>query len=435
MAKGRSESPGTAARLAAYGALAAVLGRRRPLEEVLAGDPALARLSPRDRAFAQRLLLTTLRRLGQIDGLVDSLLPKGMRAGARRTRNLLRLGACQLVFLDTPAHAAVGTAVELAESLGLAPYKGLVNALLRRLAREGKVLAQAQDAARLNTPDWLWRSWAQTYGEETARRIAEAHLAEPPLDLTVNGEAAGWAERLGAEALPTGTLRFRPRGPIAALPGYADGPWWVQDAAAALPARLLGDVRGRTVIDLCAAPGGKTAQLAAAGATVVAVDRSPKRVRRLRDNLARLRLAAAVVTADAARWRPEAPADAVLLDAPCSATGTVRRHPDVPRLRVADDIAALARAQDRLLWSALEMVKPGGLLVYAACSLEREEGEARIANLLAGGAPAQRVPVAAAEVGGLAELLTPEGDLRTLPCHLAEKGGLDGFYAARLRRL
>ena len=415
--------------------LGAVLRDGRPLDEALDEQKGLAGLEARDRAFARLLVATTLRRLGQIDALIAHCLDRPLKARAAHVRDLLRLGVCQLVFLGTPAHAAVSTSVALAGRLRPGGYKGLVNAVLRRLAREGQALAATQDAARLNTPDWLWASWSAAYGERTTRAIAEAHLADPPLDLSVKRDAGAWAGRLGARLLPTGGLRLPPgTGDIARLPGYDEGAWWVQDAAAALPARLLGEVAGRRVLDLCAAPGGKTAQLAAAGAEVTAVERSEARLGRLRDNLARLGLAAATVTADAAEWRPPAPAEAVLLDAPCSTTGTLRRHPDIAHLKGPTQLAALTSLQDRLLAAALAMVKPGGLLVYAVCSLQPEEGPARIAALLAGGAPTTRVPVAPGELDGLEELVTPEGDLRTLPCHLAEAGGMDGFYACRLRR-
>ncbi len=415
--------------------LGAVLRRGRPLDEALAEHKGLAALEARDRAFARILVATTLRRLGQIDALIASCLDRPLKARAAEAQDLLRLGACQLVFLGTPAHAAVSTSTTLAGGLRPGGYKGLVNAVLRRLAREGAALAAGQDAARLDTPDWLWQSWQAAYGAETARAVAEAHLADPPLDLSAKHDAALWAERLGARLLPGGTLRLPPgAGEVSRLPGYDDGAWWVQDAAAALPARLLGDVAGKQVIDLCAAPGGKTAQLAAAGASVTAVERSEARLARLSENLARLGLSATAVTADAATWRPEAPADAVLLDAPCSATGTLRRHPDIAHLKGPDQIATLAALQDRLLAAALDMVKRGGSLVYAVCSLQPEEGPARIARLLAAGAPAARAPVEPAEVQGLSDLVTAEGDLRTLPCHLAGEGGMDGFYACRLRR-
>jgi 16S rRNA (cytosine967-C5)-methyltransferase len=353
-------------------------------------------------------------------------------------RNLLRLGAVQLAFLDTPAHAAVSTTLNLATTPRLAGHKGLFNAVLRRIDRERAALIANQDAARLNTPRWLWLSWESAYGTATARAIAEAHLSEAPLDLTLKepAQTEAWAERLEATVLPSGSLRLAPgRGEIVKLPGFEDGAWWVQDSAATLPVRLLGPVAGRRVLDLCAAPGGKTAAVAALGAQVTAVEVSPARAARLETNLARLGLSAETVTADATEWRPPAPVNAVLLDAPCSGTGTLRRHPDIARLKDRDDIAALSALQDRLLAAAVEMIAPGGSLVYAACSLQPEEGPERIAALLAAGAPVARVPVEAGEVFGQDDWLSPDGDLRTLPCHLAELGGMDGFYACRLRRL
>ncbi|MGH6927134.1 MAG: RsmB/NOP family class I SAM-dependent RNA methyltransferase, partial [Dongiaceae bacterium] len=269
---------------------------------------------------------------------------------------------------------------------------------------------------------------------EGAEAIAAAHLREPPLDLTVKSDPTAWRDRLGATLLPTGSLRRPADGRIDALPGFLEGAWWVQDAAAALPVRMLGDVAGKRVIDLCAAPGGKTAQLAAAGADVVAVDRSEPRLQRLRDNLDRLDLRADTVAADATEWIPEQPADAVLIDAPCSATGTIRRHPDVPWLKRPGDIPKLTLLQDRLLRAATAMVKPGGLIVYCTCSLQPEEGGNRIDDALRDGIPAERAPIDASVVAGQSQFITAAGDLRTLPYHLGEIGGIDGFYAARLRR-
>jgi len=418
--------------------LAQVLDRHRTLDEALAESKGFATLAARDRALVRRLVATLLRRLGQLDDLIRTCLNRPLKRGHGDVRNLLRLGAVQLAFLDTPAHAAVSTTLNLATTPRLAGYKGLINALLRRIAREGAESIANQDAARLNTPRWLWQSWETAYGEAAARSIAEAHLREPPLDLTLKepAEFAAWAERLEATPLPTGSLRLPPgRGEIAKLPGFEDGAWWVQDSAATLPVRLLGAVAGRRVVDLCAAPGGKTAALAAAGAKVTAVEVSPARAARLEENLARLGLNAQIVTADAIGWRPPAPVDAVLLDAPCSGTGTLRRHPDIARLKSPDDIATLTALQDRLLAAAVDMTAPGGSLVYAACSLQPEEGPKRIAALLESGAPVAHLPVAADEVFDRTDWLSPEGDLRTLPYHLAELGGMDGFYACRLRRL
>ena len=381
-----------APRVLALDLLSAVLRRQRPLDDVFEARVAGSKLEGRDRGFVRLLVATTLRRLGQIDALIGAMLD---RPGTLKppVQDILRLGAAQLLFLGTPAHAAVNTTVALtgAEPQTL-PYKKLVNALMRRLGREGAALVAAQDAARLNTPDWLWTSWQNTYGAESARAIAGAHLSEAPLDITLKNpaDAAAWSQRLEAEILATGSLRRAGGGAVPELPGFTEGSWWVQDAAAALPAALLGRVDGARVFDLCAAPGGKTAQLAANGARVVAVDRAAPRLARLAANLARLGLAAETVAADAAGWRPDASADAILLDAPCSATGTIRRHPDIPQLKEPADVAKLAVLQRRLLAHAATLLRPGGTLVYTVCSLQPEEGERQISALLESGAPLAR---------------------------------------------
>jgi len=419
----------------ALGLLRTVLRRRQPLDQALEADPALARLEGRDRAFARLLVATTLRRLGQIDAVIAACLnqPEPLKA---EVQDLLRLGVAQLGFLGTPAHAAVDTTVALTTTPGTRPFRGLINAVLRRAAREAPVLIAGQDAGRLNTPDWLWLAWRQAWGMPRTRALVEAHLEEAPLDLSLKSDPAHWAPLLGGTVLANGTVRRPAGGAVTELPGFAEGAWWVQDAAAALPVRLLGDVRGHKVADLCAAPGGKTAQLVAAGAEVVALDRSAARLTQLRATLARLGFSASVIEADAGQWRPEQPLDAVLLDAPCSATGTIRRHPDLPRLKGPGDVAKLAILQARLLAHALTLVRPGGLVVYCVCSLQPEEGEHQIAALLAqAGGAVVREPVNPAEVGGWASLINPEGDLRSLPGDLADQGGLDGFYAARLRQL
>lgn len=427
-------APGTAARAAALIILRAVLDEQRPLDEVLAAEltqgRSLARLSPRDRAFARLLVTTVLRRLGQIDAALARCLDRPLARGARPARLPLRLLAAQLLFLDTPAHAAVDGAVRQVRRLGR--LSGLVNAVGRRLAREGADILAGQDAVRLNCPNWLWLAWSESYGEATTRDMVAAMLDEPALHFTVREAPEAWAEPLQAKILPTGTLARSGGGRIEELPGYRDGAWWVQDAGAALPSRLLGDVAGRPVLDLCAAPGGKTAQLAAAGARVTAVDISPARLRRVSDNLARLGLEADLVEADVAEWRPTASADAILLDAPCSSTGTVRRHPDVWRLKAPGDVTHMAEIQDRLLDAAAAMLAPGGRLVYCTCSLQDAEGPQRVAALLARNPGLARQPVRAEELPGLVEAITPEGDVRTLPHYLC---GMDGFYIARLTRL
>ncbi|MBC7905503.1 MAG: methyltransferase domain-containing protein [Rhodospirillaceae bacterium] len=431
----RSRTPRADPRTVALDLLAAILVDKRLLDEVLDSTPAYGKLEERDRGFVRMLVATVLRRLGQLDDVIKRCLDKGLPHKARRAHDVLRLGACQLLFLNTPPHAAIDTSVDLVKGTQLAGFAKLINAVLRRLDRDGRAWIETQDAGRLNTPTWLWASWSATYGDATARAIANAHLSEAPVDITVTGEPKDWAERLGADLLPTGSLRRRESGDLTQLPGFAEGSWWVQDMAAAIPARLMGDVNGKRVADLCAAPGGKALQLASAGAQVTAVDRSARRLVRFQQNLDRLKLKAEIVEADVAAWAPETPFDAVLLDAPCTATGTLRRHPDGLRLKGPGDVAALADQQAALLKAAIAMLKPGGTLVYCVCSLEPQEGIAQIERLLAAGAPVRRLPITAAELGGLSELITPDGDVRTLPFHLAEAGGMDAFFAARLQRL
>ena len=427
------EMSGLAARRAALDLIRAVLGRHRPLDEAL-DAPALAALDARDRAFARLVAATVLRRLGQIDALIGEAVRRPLPRNAVAVRDVVRVGLAQLLFLGTPAHAAVGTAVELVDDAGLGRFKGLVNAVLRRFSRVGQAALTGQDAARLNTPDWAWDSWRAAYGEAVTRAIAEAHMLDPTLDITTKSDPERWAEALDASVLKTGSLRRPMGGSVAELPGFSDGAWWVQDAAAALPARLFGDVAGLRIADLCAAPGGKTAQLAAAGAHVTAIDRSKPRLAVLGSNLKRLGLEAEIVVADAERWQPPEPLDAVLLDAPCSATGTIRRHPDIPHLKGPDDVAKLADLQARLLAHAVTLVRPGGKIVWCTCSLQPEEGEAQIDRLLRMGGPVRRMPIAADEIGGLGEAVTATGDVRTLPCQWADRGGLDGFHIARLHR-
>ena len=402
---------------AAYALLSGVLDHRRTLEETLAGLPAL---DARDRAAGHRLAAAALRRLGSLDAALEPYLAK---APPLPVRHVLRLGAAGLLLLDTPAHAAVATAVALARARGLAPFAGLVNAVLRRVAQAGPAALESLDGPRLDTPAWLWTAY-----EGDARAIAEAHQIEAPLDLSALPDAA---MPPGGELLPTGSWRYPAGTRVTELPGFAEGHFWVQDAAAALPARLLSPSAGERVADLCAAPGGKTAQLAATGASVSAVEHDPQRLGRLRENLARLRLSVEIVQADATHWHPPAPLDAVLLDAPCSATGTIRRHPDVPHIKRARDIAALADTQDRLLDAAAAMLRPGGRLVYAVCSLLPQEGAERVAAAL-GRLDLRTDPVLADELPDLADAISPEGWVRTTPALWRERGGLDGFFIARL---
>ncbi len=438
-----TEVPGLAARRIAADILDGVLHKRRMLDDQLDGagaHPGLKTLSDRDRALMRRLVATILRRLGTLGHVLSRLLDRGVPTDAPRAQSALLIGAAQILWMDVPDHAAVDLSVRLVQAdRRAAKYAGLVNAVLRRCAREGQPLIDEVKSEMLDLPPWLVARWINAYGENTARAMAAAISVEPALDLTVKSDPDGWATRLHGEVLATGTVRTLLHGSVTMLPGFDEGQWWVQDAAAAIPARLFGDVTGKAIADLCAAPGGKTAQLVHAGATVTAVDRSPNRVARLKDNLSRLALDAKTVVSDATEWQGEQAGmlfDGILIDAPCAATGTIRRHPDVAWLKQEADIGALSALQKRLLQKAVTLLKPKGTLVYCTCSLEPEEGEQAIASLLATESDVRRLPVTSGEVGGLDEILTPDGDIRTLPSHLAHSdprlGGLDGFFAARL---
>lgn len=401
----------------AFDLLTAVLERGRPLEEALTALPAT---DPRDRSAGHRLAAAVLRRAGTLDAVLEPFLRK---EPPLPVRNVLRIGAAGLLLLDTPVHAAVGTAVALAKTRGLTPFAGLTNAVLRKVAAVGPAALDALDSPRLDTPPWLWASWGVN-----ARAIAMAHQREAPLDCTLK---PGTVSPDGAEILPTGSVRFPAGTRVADIPGFDQGSLWVQDAAAALPAKLLNVRPGESVADLCAAPGGKTGQLVAAGATVTALERDPNRLTRLAENLERWGMRAELVQADATVWTPGPTFDAILLDAPCSATGTIRRHPDVLHLKRAGDIKTLAAAQDRLVAAAAAMLKPGGRLVYAVCSLQPDEGAPRVATV-----PGMRPdPFTDDELSGVAEARTPAGQLRTHPALWPDRGGMDGFFAARMVRV
>ena len=434
--------PGLAARRIAADILDSVLRRARPLDEQLDGKGAhlgLASLADRDRALVRRIVATVLRRLGTLRHLLGTFLERGLPADAPRVETALLIGAAQIILIEIPDHAAVDLSVRLAQAdRRAARYAGLVNAVLRRIAQTGRERLVDVDTVALDTPAWLLERWSATYGRDTARAIALANSHEPSLDLTIKSHAgSNWAERLRGRVLPTGTVRAAAHGPVSMLPGFTEAAWWVQDAAAALPARLIGEVAGKRIVDLCAAPGGKTLQLADAGAKVTAVDRSEIRISRLRDNLRRLQLEAETVVADAIEWTAE-PFDAVLLDAPCSSTGTIRRHPDIPWLKQPADITLLSELQTRLIAQAAHLTKPGGLLVFCTCSLEPEEGEHIVEAFLANHPDFRRSPISDNEFNGLTGLTTAAGDLRTLPCQWPDEdprmAGLDGFFAARLRR-
>ncbi|MDE2458037.1 MAG: rRNA cytosine-C5-methylase [Rhodospirillales bacterium] len=399
----------------AFFLLQAVLAKGKPLDAAL---DALPRVDPRDKAAAHRLAACVLRHTGSLDAVLEPYL---RRDPPPELRNILRIGAAGFLFLETPPHAAVGTAVQLARSKKLAPFAGLVNAVLRKAVAAGPAALEELDMPRLDTPAWAWASWG---GQ--ARAIATAHAHEAPLDIST---LPGFAPESG-EALPTGSYRFPAGTPVAEVPGFNEGKVWVQDAAAALPARLLAPQPGERVLDLCAAPGGKTCQLAAMGAAVTAVERDPSRMATLRGNLERLRLKAELVSADATSWRPAEKFSAILLDAPCSATGTIRRHPELLHLRKARDIDTMTAQQDALLDAAAAMLAPGGRLIYAVCSLQPQEGAARV-DAACTRLGLKRDPLT---LPALPEAVTEQGDLRTHPGFWAERGGMDGFFIARLVR-
>ncbi len=401
-------------REAAFALLQAVLTKNTSLDVALDALPAMA---PRDKAAAHRLAASVLRHSGTLDEVLAEHL---RREPPLAVRHVLWLGAAASLFLEAPPHAAVGTAVDLARNRKLAPFAGLINAVLRKVATSGPALLDGLDMPRLDTPGWAWASW----GRE-ARAIATAHAHEAPLDISAK---PGFS--LPGETLPTGSVRFPAGTAVTELPGFHEGQIWVQDAAAALPARLLAVQPGERVLDLCAAPGGKTAQLAAAGGIVTAVERDQSRMGTLKGNLMRLGLNVETILTDAATWRPDKQFPAILLDAPCSATGTVRRHPDLLHLRKPRDVQMLTKAQDSLLDAAAAMLAPGGRLIYAVCSLQPEEGAARI-DAACARLGLRRDPLQLPE---LPEAVTAQGDVRTHPGLWPERGGMDGFFIARLVR-
>jgi 16S rRNA (cytosine967-C5)-methyltransferase len=402
-------------REAALELLNAVLARGQSLDNAL---DALPRIESRDKAAAHRLAATVLRHTGTLNAVLESFL---LREPPEAVRRILWLGAAAMLFLDAPPHAAVGTAVDLAKAKKLLPFAGLINAVLRKVAAGGPGLLDGLDMPRLDTPAWAWASWGAD-----ARDIATAHQREAPLDVSVK---PGFA-MVDGEKLPTGSYRFPAGTPVESIPGFSSGEVWVQDAAAALPVRILAPLPGERVLDLCAAPGGKTAQLAAAGAIVTAVERDQSRLGTLKGNLQRLKLDAELIQADATAWRPAQTFGAILLDAPCSATGTCRRHPDLLHIRKPRDITALAKRQDELLDAAAAMLAPGGRLIYAVCSLHPEEGEIRVERAC------QRLGLRHDRLGlaALPEAVTAARNIRTHPGLWAERGGMDGFFIARLTK-
>jgi 16S rRNA (cytosine967-C5)-methyltransferase len=434
--------PGLPGRLAAAEIIAEVIAGKRSLDDEFAAaavNPRLASLDVRDRALARSIATVCARRLGTIRSALAARLERGWPKHSGHLEWTLIVAVAQILFLEVPDHAAVDLAVHAVRSdPGSSAFCSLANAVLRTISRNRDAILSNSDPLENDTPVWLAFRWRAHYGEARARAIARAHRDEPPIDLSVKSDPEGWAARLGGIVLPNGSVRLATHDPIRQLPDYATGQWWVQDAAASLPVRLLHVSAADRVADLCAAPGGKTAQLLTAGAQVTAIDRSAQRAKRLAANLNRLGLTADIVVADALTYQAPQPFDAILLDAPCSATGTIRRHPDVAWTRHEADILRFSQRQAQLLDRAVSLLRPGGLLVYCTCSLEPEEGVRQISALLARNADMVRIPIDSAEIGGLAECITADGDMQTFPFHLPNASsrfaGLDGFFAARLKR-
>jgi 16S rRNA (cytosine967-C5)-methyltransferase len=433
--------PGLPARVAAAAILRDVIVGGHTLDEMFAAPAGLSRLdgvAPRDFALTRSIVTVALRRFGTIRNALATLLENGFPRTAPQIEWILIVAAAQILFLDVPDHAAVDLAVRITRlDAKSASFAALVNGVARNIARRRDEFLAESSLLDLDTPAWLAIRWRKNYGEATAQAIATAHALEPTLDVTVKADGRVWADRLDAVPLATGSLRLQTHRPVQDLPGYSDGAWWIQDAAAALPASLIKVTPGLHVGDLCSAPGGKAAQLAARGARVTAIDRSAERLKLLAANLQRLKLEAEIVVGDVTTLNGFA-FDAILLDAPCSGTGTIRRHPDIAWTKKSGDIVKLVTLQARMLDKAFELVKPDGIIVYCVCSIEPEEGELQIANLLRRNPDVSRVPVLPEEIGGQTGFINSQGELRTLPSYLPADeprlSGIDGFFAARLVR-
>lgn len=435
-------SIGLASRTTAHRVLIRIFKQKETAEQAMAAESrALDALSGSDRGLVYQLVMSVLRYHGSCAALLTFYLRDPIKENRLDIILCLHLGIVQLMILESAPHAVVDTSVELAKKLHQ-PLSGLVNAVLKKIAQHGKAEWNKLNHPRLNTPDWLWESWEAAYGTETAQAIANAHLQEAPTDITLKSPS-DWtpsAEGMTVEKLAAHSLRLYNSPSIPSLEGFAEGHWWVQDYAASLPVIMMQESLGLSaqgaarsvgpneisvaqspqlnILDICAAPGGKTAQLASLGAKVTALDISENRLKRLHENMERLQLSAEVIVADVMKWQPPHLYDAVLLDAPCSATGTLRRHPEIALLRSPQDVKRLVTTQHKMLRRGWEWLKPEGILTYVTCSLQPEEGEWQIDTFL---------KEMQAEIIGK--------PLRSLPSHLADKGGMDGFYAVCLKKI
>ncbi|MCZ2327867.1 RsmB/NOP family class I SAM-dependent RNA methyltransferase [Bartonella sp. F02] len=440
--------PGLAVRQVCVRLLGAILDKHTSLSGLTDnehGHPHYLKLSHRDRLLCRAILSAALRHRGQITAALSQFLERPLPRQAVSLQHLLHIGAAQILYLDIPDHAAIDLAVRVAKlDPRMRRFSGLVNAILRNFARAA-VSLRMQNPILENVPAWFAQLLVSAYGADKANQILTAQEKEPPLDLTVKSDSSGWAERLGGIVLPNGSVRLNTVNcSVVDLPGYAEGEWWIQDVAAALPACLLGDIRGKQVADLCACPGGKTAQLALQGANVTAIDISANRIKRLHENMNRLHFSVNYWTGDVKNFDSGQLFDAVLLDAPCSSTGTIRRHPDILWTKSMNDIVKLAALQYDLLLTAITLVKKGGRIIFSNCSLAKEEGEDLIQKILSTRNDIVLEPILAEEMGGMAHLLSDEGVLRTTPADYcgdvvdSEKKlltGMDGFFAARFRKV
>jgi 16S rRNA (cytosine967-C5)-methyltransferase len=436
-----------ASRQAVVEILNAVLQKKRPFDsafiDVIDKKFKDTKLESRDRGFIKLVCITTLRHFGQANYVLNSFLQKPLPKKTVLLKAILISAIAQLLYLKTPAHAAIDTAVELTKTNKMKNYSKLVNGVLRNVERnKNKILQDDKNTAKLNVPNWLYSSWERAYGADFAEKISQINLIEPNIDFSVKNNAKSWASELEGELLPFDSVRKSGSCIVKNLAKYENGEWWVQDIAASIPVKLAGNIKGKKVADLCSAPGGKTCQLINKGAKVTAFDRSEKRIKILKENLERLNFSADVICSDSYKWlknNEDEKFDMILLDAPCSATGTIRKNPDVLIHKNQDNIYQYANTQKKLLNAAIGALKKGGTLLYCVCSIQPEEGEMQIKKFLSSNQNMEKIPFKTEELNelnakGLEHIITENGDIRTLPFYLEEQGGMDGFFLSRLIR-
>ena len=435
---------GLASRLVATTLLTRVIDDQRNLDalcDLKHGVREFLSLDERDRSLARAIAVSALRHRTTIEFVLKKVLDRPPPKRARFLIHSLHVAVAQILFLDVPSNAAVDLAVTaIGGNQTSARFRNLSNAVLRRVAREKEAFLPGQLELPSPLPQWLSSSLRRDYGKSKLEKISDSLGLLPKVDITVKSDPSIWADKLGGKLLPTGSIRLETSVPVSELEGYADGEWWVQDAAASIPAYLVGGPKGGRVLEICAAPGGKTAQLINMGHTVTALDISAPRLKRMRENLARLKMSAEMIHADVLHFQPDRLFDAVLLDAPCSSTGTIRRHPDVMWTKTKEEVSELAELQYRMLNKALDFVQPGGTLVFSNCSILKEEGENIHAKMLGARTDIKASSIMPDEVFGLGELINGQGALRSLPFHLEvpgnkNLGGMDGFFASRFIKL